>query len=133
MKRVAVTAVGLVAIVTLSGCATIEEYGFHEKELAFATWGDAPTRGDLAFVPAEFVAHDATDLRIRTKTDGTGKLYRYETASPLDLELCTPSAIEKTTPLDASWWPDGIPAEGSMCGEDWQVFESDGVTYAFRN
>jgi len=133
MKRVILAGVALAAVAALSGCATIEEYAFHEKELAYATWDDAPTRGDLAFVPAAFVAHDATDLRIRTKTDGTGKLYRYETPTELDPELCAQSAIEKTTALDASWWPESTPTEGWMCGEDWQVFESEGVTYAFRN
>ena len=133
MMRVIAVASAVAADALLSGCSTIDEYGFHEKELSYASWDDAPTRGDLAFVPADFVPHDATDLRIRTKTDGTGKLYRFETATGLDPELCTPSPIEKVTPLDAGWWPEEVPAEGTMCAPDWNAFEVDGVTYAFRN
>ena len=127
----ALTAVALAAL-TLSGCSVIEELALHEKELAFETWDDAPKRGDLAFVPADFIPHDATDLRIRTETDGTGKLYAFETESTLDLELCAPSVIEGMPTLDASWWPDEVPVDGWMCAPDWRVFEAEGVTYSFR-
>ena len=121
-----------IAAVSLSGCSIIEELALHEKELAFETWDDAPTRGDLAFVPAEFIPHDASDLRIRTETDGTGKLYAFETETALDPELCTASVIEGKPTLDASWWPDEVPVDGWMCAPEWRVFEVEGVTYSFR-
>lgn len=133
MKRALAAAAAVATVALLSGCATFEEYALHEKELSYETWADAPTRGDLAFVPADFVPHDATDLRIRTQTNGSGKLYRFESVEGLDTEVCTPSPIEKITSLDAGWWPDEVPAEGTMCAPDWNVFEVDGVTYAFRN
>ena len=120
------------AAATLSGCAVIEELATHEKELSFASWDDAPTRGDLAFVPAEFIPHDATDLRIRTQTNDTGRLYAYKSETALDTELCTPSVIEGVPTIDADWWPDDIPVDGWMCLPEWRVFVEDGVTYSFR-
>jgi len=118
--------------VSLSGCSFIEELATHEKELSYDSWADAPAKGDLAFVPADFIPHDATDLRIRTETDGTGKLYAFETGSALDLQLCTPAVISGMPTLDASWWPDEIPTDGFQCDPGFQVFEVDGVTYGFR-
>ena len=132
MKRaLAVTAAAVIAV-SLSGCSFIEEIATHEKELSYDSWADAPKRGDLAFVPADFIPNDATDLHIRTQTDSTGKLYAFESETPLDTELCSPAVISGTPTLDAEWWPDEIPTDGYLCAPDFQVFEVDGVTYGFR-
>ncbi|MGV8885937.1 MAG: hypothetical protein ACOH1T_10190 [Microbacteriaceae bacterium] len=134
MKKSLVTAIALsaAAALALSGCSYLEELTTHEKELSYDTWNDAPTNGDLAFVPAEFISHDAKNLRIRTSTDGTGKLYAYETDSALDPELCAPSVIEGKPTITADWWPAEVPVDGWMCLPEWRVFQSDGVTYSFR-
>ncbi|TBN57747.1 hypothetical protein EYE40_10310 [Glaciihabitans arcticus] len=127
-------ALGAAAVLTvsLSGCSFVEELATHEKELSYDSWADAPARGDLAFVPADFIPHDATDLHIRTQTSSTGKLYAFEAETPLDTELCTPGVLSGTPPMDTEWWPEEIPTDGLVCAPDFQVFEVDGVTYGFR-
>ena len=121
-----------VLVASLSSCSFIEEMAAHEKELSFDSWADAPAKGDLAFVPADFIPHDATDLHIRTETDGTGKLYAFETKTGLDPELCSDAVISGSPTLDASWFPDEIPTDGILCAPNFQVFQLDGVTYGFR-
>lgn len=120
-----------ITMITLSGCAEFSEAMTHQKELTFADWAAAPTRGDLAFVPAPFVPHDATDLTIKTITTGTGKLLRFTTKSELDPELCEPGPLNGSPRLGADWWPKDAPRSGEVCGH-YRVFEKGDVTYAYN-
>lgn len=129
---VAVASAAAALSLALTGCATVNEYAFHEKELSFASYSDAPQRGDLAFVPAAFIPADATGLVIKTQTNGTGKIVMFESDTPLDPSVCQVANIGGDVPLDASWWPEKVPTTGVMCEPDWNAFELDGVTYGWR-
>ena len=129
-RRTAVLALvaGLVAGGTLAGCAMP---GGGEKELRYEVYQDAPQRGDRDLVPSSFIPTDAENLRIRVVTDGPGAIVGYESPSAPIGDDCRPASLADDPLLTARWWPDDVPAEGLICG-DWQIFEQDGTTFAFR-
>ncbi|MEU7066316.1 hypothetical protein ACIA6C_03755 [Streptomyces sp. NPDC051578] len=81
---------------------------FKEKGKHFATTADAPTRGDRAFALPSWVPKDATDIRVRVRTDGEARLIRFTLgATPLDGPQCTAGTPHKVRgpQLNARWWP----------------------------
>ncbi|WP_329385421.1 hypothetical protein OG625_25450 [Streptomyces sp. NBC_01351] len=93
---------------------TIDDRVFKEKGKRFATAAEAPTRGNQAFVLPSWIPKDATDVRIRVRTDGNARLIRFNLGEiPLDGPQCTagtPHRIEDPE-LGARWWPGRIRAE----------------------
>lgn len=93
---------------------TINDRVFKEKGMRFATAADAPKRGELTWVLPDWVPKDATDVRIRARTDGEARLLRFTLgATPLDGPQCsagTPSEHAGTA-LEATWWPAGTGSE----------------------
>lgn len=87
---------------------------FKEQGKRFATAADAPTRGELTWVLPDWVPKDATDVRIKARTDGEARLIRFTLgATPLDGPQCsagTPKKFPKTA-LAAKWWPGDTGAE----------------------
>jgi hypothetical protein len=143
-----IAALGTLATLGLSGCALVNEFTSNQKERVFATIADAPTvdapgegasaggaraDDDLMFVPPAFVPTDATDLKIRVIEDGPGAIVRFTSASPLADESCEPGALTGSPLLESTWWPAVIPADGIVCGSQWQVFQRDGYTYAWAS
>ncbi|MGW7098982.1 hypothetical protein [Streptomyces sp. NPDC054838] len=87
---------------------SFNESVFKEKGKHFATAADAPARGDRAFALPSWVPKDATDIRVRVRTDGRARLIRFTLgATPLDGPQCaagTPSKVRGPL-LNARWWP----------------------------
>jgi hypothetical protein len=129
----ALTAMGLVATLGLSGCALVNEFSSNQKERVFATVTDVQTSADEAFVPPPFVPTDATDVKMRMITNGPGEILRFTTASALDAEACAPGELDGAALLESTWWPATVPTEGLVCDSDWQVFQIDGHTYAWAS
>jgi len=148
-------AAAALALVTLSGCALVSEFTSHQKEQVFATWADAPaadpdssegtgrlptntpslrpSTSDRAFVPPSFVPQDATNLKIRIVTDGPGDIVRFESPTPILSDDCVEGTLSGAALLETTWWPASTPAAGIVCGDGWQVFISDGVTYGWTS
>ncbi|HEV7948359.1 MAG TPA: hypothetical protein VGP24_01205 [Glaciihabitans sp.] len=126
------TLVGILVGASLTGCAMANEFGSHEKEQSFATLADAPPPGEGAFAPPEFVPADATALRMRITTNGPSHILRFSSPAPLDAQLCTPGPLTGEPPLDSTWWPIDVPADGTVC-DTWQVFDQGGTTYAWTS
>ncbi|MFF1559410.1 hypothetical protein [Streptomyces sp. NPDC058279] len=87
---------------------------FKEKGKHFATAadapsrGDAPVRGDRTFALPSWVPKDATDIRVRVRTDGKARLIRFTLgATPLDGPQCAAGTPHKVRGpgLNARWWP----------------------------
>lgn len=94
---------------------TINDRVFKEKGVRFATAADAPTHGEpTPWVLPDWVPKDATDVRIRARTDGQARLLRFTLgATPLDGPQCSAGKPRKPagTALAAKWWPAGTRAE----------------------
>lgn len=103
---------------------TINDQVFKEKGMRFATAADAPTRGESGrgkpvrgeetWVLPRWVPKDATNVRIRARTDGKARLLRFTLgATPLDGPQCAAGTPSKHagTALHAKWWPAGTGSE----------------------
>lgn len=108
---------------------TINDRVFKEKGMRFATAADAPVlgepahgepahgksvRGEETWALPRWVPKDATDVRIRARTDGKARLLRFTLgATPLDGPQCSAGTPSKHagTALEAKWWPAGTGSE----------------------
>ncbi|MBT2470519.1 hypothetical protein J7E97_22255 [Streptomyces sp. ISL-66] len=93
---------------------TINDRVFKEKGKRFATAAQVPTRGELTWVLPDWVPKDATDVRIKARTDGQARLIRFTLgATPLDGPQCSAGTPKKSpkTVLAAKWWPADTRAE----------------------
>lgn len=93
---------------------TINDRVFKEKGMRFATAADASTRGEPTWVLPDWVPKDATDVRIKARTDGGARLLRFTLgATPLDGPQCSAGTPSKRmgTALEAKWWPAGTGSE----------------------
>ena len=129
IRRIVDLAVLAVAVGAIAGCAMLGVG--NDRERSFEVYQDAPQRGDRDLVPSSFIPTDAENLRIRVVTDGPGAIVGYESPSAPIGDDCRPASLADDPLLTARWWPDDVPAEGLICG-DWQIFEQDGTTFAFR-
>ncbi|MEV7724259.1 hypothetical protein AB0P15_05940 [Streptomyces sp. NPDC087917] len=97
---------------------------FGEKGRRFATAADAPTRGDGAFVLPGWIPKDATNVRIKARTDGHTRLIRFTLGTtPLDGPKCTAGAPKQVGEprLGARWWPGDLRAgERTECRDAYQ-------------
>uniref|UniRef100_A0AAU2JPT3 Secreted protein n=1 Tax=Streptomyces sp. NBC_00049 TaxID=2903617 RepID=A0AAU2JPT3_9ACTN len=87
---------------------------FKEKGKRFASAADAPTRADAAFALPSWIPKDATDVRIRVRTNGGDRLIRFTLgATPLDGPQCTAGTPKRPARpgLTAKWWPGDVRAE----------------------
>ncbi|MEU6892234.1 hypothetical protein ABZ934_10630 [Streptomyces sp. NPDC046557] len=93
---------------------SFNESVFKEKGKHFATAadalsrGDAPVHGDRTFALPSWVPKDATDIRVRVRTDGKARLIRFTLgATPLDGPQCAAATPHKVRGpgLNARWWP----------------------------
>lgn len=103
---------------------TVNNHVFNEKGKRFATAADAPTRGKPAWVLPGWIPKDATDVRIKARTDGDARLIRFTLgATPLDGPQCSVGKPKKNarTALAAKWWPRDIRAgERPECRDYYQ-------------
>ncbi|WP_405492728.1 hypothetical protein [Streptomyces sp. NBC_00096] len=93
---------------------TINDRVFKEKGMRFASAADAPTRGRLTWALPDWVPKDATNVRIKARTNGDARLLRFTLgATPLDGPRCSAGTPRKHTgtSLAAKWWPAGTRAE----------------------
>lgn len=93
---------------------TVNDMVFKEKGRRFATAADAPSRGELRWALPDWIPKDATDVRIRARTNGEARLIRFTLgATPLDGPQCTAGTPKKAGKpvLAAKWWPGDIRAE----------------------
>ncbi|MFJ6717731.1 hypothetical protein [Streptomyces sp. NPDC091259] len=89
--------------------SVFKEQGKHFATAADApARGDAPVRGNRAFALPSWVPKDATDIRVRVRTDGRARLIRFTLgATPLDGPQCATGTPHKVRGpgLNARWWP----------------------------
>ncbi|MCU1405238.1 MAG: hypothetical protein JWQ43_1541 [Glaciihabitans sp.] len=137
----AVLVAGGVLAASMAGCAIVSAVTSHEKEQIFLTVADAPSGAastpgaageqDFDFLPPAFVPADAINVRIRVTTDGPGDILRFESPTAISDDDCEAGTLVGSALLDTNWWPEQVPAEGISCADGWQIFNADGVTYAW--
>ncbi|MFH8893904.1 hypothetical protein [Streptomyces sp. NPDC017949] len=92
----------------------LDDRVLHEKGKRFATAADAPARGDRAFALPGWIPADATDIRIRVRTNGEARLIRFTLGrTALDGPQCTAGTqkVKGGPRLAARWWPRDTRAE----------------------
>ncbi|MEJ8644247.1 hypothetical protein WKI68_28895 [Streptomyces sp. MS1.HAVA.3] len=93
---------------------TIDSQVFKEKGRRFASAADAPTRDGAAFALPSWIPKDATDVRIRVRTNGEARLIRFTLgATPLDGPQCGAGTRKQPAAPDlhAKWWPNTLKAK----------------------
>ncbi|RSS80711.1 hypothetical protein [Streptomyces sp. WAC06614] len=80
---------------------------FKEKEKTFSSAADASRDGDRAFALPAWVPRDATNVKVKIRTDGQGKLIRFTLGGT---RLSAPHCAGRPQPvgapaLHARWWP----------------------------
>ncbi len=131
---VAAGAAVLAAGILLTGCASLHALGLKHEQVDYASWADAPKHAGPASTPPPFVPHDASNLYIRTLLDGKGAAITYTSTRVVNASTCVPGTLTGRPKLDSNWWPTGRPPlTGLVCGNGWQLFLVDGVTYGWRN
>ncbi|MFI1281347.1 hypothetical protein ACH4U5_11420 [Streptomyces sp. NPDC020858] len=93
---------------------TIDSRVFKEKGRRFASAADAPTRDGAAFALPSWIPKDATDVRIRVRTNGETRLIRFTLgATPLDGPRCGAGTRKQPAAPDlhAKWWPNTLRAD----------------------
>ncbi|MEU9160195.1 hypothetical protein AB0D29_07920 [Streptomyces sp. NPDC048424] len=93
---------------------TIDQRVYKEKGRRFATAADAPVRAKSGFALPSWIPKDATDVRIRMRTNGEARMIRFTLgATPLDGPQCSAGAPKPLSAPDlhAKWWPGGLRAE----------------------
>ncbi|MFZ7086881.1 hypothetical protein [Curtobacterium sp. RRHDQ10] len=115
----AVGAVGMAAVLlTLTGCSALTPYQKVQQQ-HFATYADAPTKGDLAWVMPKWVPSDAKDIDVRLDTEDPGYDIRFTSARGVDPTACTPLDDTHGGPaIPAEFLPETLPTDGLMtCGD----------------
>ncbi|WP_030710712.1 hypothetical protein [Streptomyces sp. NRRL F-2580] len=93
---------------------TIDQRVYKEKGRRFATAADAPPRTKSGFALPSWIPRDATDVRIRMRTNGEARMIRFTLgATPLDGPQCSAGSPKQLNAPDlhAKWWPGSLRAE----------------------
>ncbi len=93
---------------------TFDSQVYKERGRRFASAADAPSRDGAAFALPSWIPKDATDVRIRVRTNGEARLIRFTLgATPLDGPQCTAGTPKQlgAPDLHAKWWPDALRAD----------------------
>lgn len=116
----------------LTGCGALDLTGMKHTQVDYANWMDAVGETTPSTELPAFVPHDASDIYLRTLLDGSGATLTFTSTSPLSLTLCKPGRLTGKPRMQSDWWPiEKPPATGMLCSPGWQVFVSDGATYAW--
>ncbi|MEU7607245.1 hypothetical protein [Streptomyces sp. NPDC041003] len=123
-RRPLVVAVATVGVLATAGFALpnlppnpvtdrIDQQVFKEKGRRFATAADAPPRAQSGFALPSWIPRDATDVRIRMRTNGEARMIRFTLgATPLDGPQCSAGTPKQlgAPDLHARWWPGSLRA-----------------------
>ncbi len=116
------------AAAVLSGCSIVDEVLYQERSAEFATAADLTTEwaGSAPWVP-----DDASDIRIREKTDGEVVTMLLSSGSELDGALCAETDRRSAPALAVEDAPDAFAASEVWACGDWAIIPADGGWFAW--
>jgi len=116
------------AAAVLSGCSIVDEVLYHERSVEFETAADLTTEwaGSAPWVPG-----DATDIRIREKTEGDVVAILLTSSAALDDTLCAEVERRSAPVFAVEGAPDVFKTDQVWACGEWAVVASDGGWFAW--
>lgn len=111
------------AALLLSGCSLVDEVLHHERSVEFATAADLTTEWSGS---APWVPDDATDIRIREKTEGDVVTILLTSVADLDTSLCAEVERRSAPVFAVEGAPDVFKLDEVWACGDWAVVPADG-------
>jgi uncharacterized protein YceK len=131
LRTSALAVLTLTVFASLSGCAVVAAYTADSPRAVYPTWDAAKHSGDPVVHAANFVPHDATDLRVASTEDGRSAVLSFTPSDSIELTGCSPSPISGHPSVTSTWWPDKESESGWICTSGWHVFEQDGTVFGW--